>query len=81
MGGEINMLHEESILTDNNNEYNKSKSTRKCLVKRKHKFDDYIHCLEVTQLENKINHLEKDSLNVDKLQGNHNSFIKTINWY
>ena len=69
----------KTYLTDNNNKYNKSKSTKKCFVKRKHKFDDYIHCLEVTQLENKINHLEKDSLNVDNLQGNQNSFIKTIN--
>ena len=35
------------------------------LVKRKLKFEDYKYCLEATQLENKINHLEKNNLNAD----------------
>ena len=30
-----------------------------CVVKRKLKFEYYKHCLEATQLENKINYLEK----------------------
>ena len=42
------------LLTDNNNEAKKAKGTKKCLVKRKLKFEDYKHCLETTQLENKI---------------------------
>ena len=32
---------------------------KKCVVKRKLKFKDCKHCLEVTQLESKINLLEK----------------------
>ena len=32
----------------------KAKGTKKCVVKRKLKFEDYKHCLEPTQLENKI---------------------------
>ena len=45
-----------SHLTDNNDE---DKKRQKCVVKRKHKFEDYKHCLEATQVENRINHLGK----------------------
>ena len=61
-----------SYLTDNNNEDKKSKGTKTCVVKIK----DYRHFLEATQLENKINHLEKNNLNVDNIRENHNEFIK-----
>ena len=30
-----------------------------CIIKRNFKFEDYKNCSEVTQTENKINHLEK----------------------
>ena len=33
-----------------------------CVVKRKLKFEYYKHCLEATQLENKINYLEKKTI-------------------
>ena len=51
-----------SYLTHDNDENKKVKGTKTCGVKRKHKFDDYKHCLEATQLENKINQLEKINL-------------------
>ena len=35
------------------------KGTKKCVIKRKLKFENYENCLEATQRENKINHLEK----------------------
>ena len=31
-------------------------------------FEDFKHCLEVTQLENKINQLEKYKVDVDSLR-------------
>ena len=37
-----------SCLTDNNIEDKKAKGTKKCVVKRKLKFEDCKHCLEVT---------------------------------
>ena len=37
-------------------------STKKCLIKRKFKFDDYKNCLKVTQPKNKINQLQKIKL-------------------
>ena len=40
--------------TDNNHENKKAKIIKKCVVK-KLKGEDYKHCLEATQLENKIN--------------------------
>ena len=37
----------------------KAKGTKKCVIKRKLKFENYKNCLEATQLKNKTNHLEK----------------------
>ena len=49
-----------SYLTGNNNEDKKAKGTKKCVIKRKLKFEDYKDCLDETQLENKTNHQEKN---------------------
>ena len=37
----------------------KAKGTKKCVTKRKLKFENYKSCLEATQHDNKINYLEK----------------------
>ena len=37
----------------------KAIGTKKCVLKRKPKFENYKNCLEATQLVNKINYLEK----------------------
>ena len=49
-----------SYLIDDGSEDKKAKGTKKCVIKRKLKFENYKNCLEATQLENKINHLEKN---------------------
>ena len=54
----------------------KSKGTKKCVPKRKVKFEDYKHCLEAVPLENKINHSEKNNVNVNSLWENHKEFLK-----
>ena len=46
-------------LIDDGSEGRKAKATKSCIIKRKLKFEVYKHCLEATQLENKINLLEK----------------------
>ena len=56
----------------------KEKTKKKCAIKRKFKFEDYKHCLKVTQSENKINQLEKNKLDVDSLRDNHIEFVKTM---
>ena len=48
-------------LTDDCSEDKKAEGTKKCIIKRKLKFESYKSCLEATQLENKIRHLEKKS--------------------
>ena len=35
------------------------KAPKKCVIKRKHKFENNKNCLEATQLENRINYPEK----------------------
>ena len=39
-----------SYLTDDSSEDKKAKGTKKCVRKRKFKFEDYKNCLEATQL-------------------------------
>ena len=38
----------------------KAKDTKNCIIKTKLKFGNCKNCLEEIQLENKINHLEKN---------------------
>ena len=59
-----------SYLIDDGSEDKKAKSTKKCVIKRKSKFENYRNCLEATQLENKIKHLEKNKINIDSLKKN-----------
>ena len=48
-----------NYLKDNNDEDKKEKGTKKCVLKKKLKLEDYKNCIEVAQIENKINHIEK----------------------
>ena len=48
-----------NYLKDNNDEDKKEKGTKKCVLKRKLKLEDYKNCIEVAQIENKIDHTEK----------------------
>ena len=57
------------------NEDKKAKDTKKCVIKRKLKFENYENCLGATKLENKVNYLEKNKINLDSLKKNH---VKSI---
>ena len=52
------------------------KRHKKCVIKRKIKFADYKNCLKATQLENKINHSEKNKIDMDNLKESNEEFIK-----
>ena len=67
-----------NYLTDDGDEDKKAKGTKKCVIKQKLKFEHYKHCLEATQLENKINQLEKE-VDMDSLRENREEFIKKNN--
>ena len=54
-----------SYLKDNNDEDKKANDTKNCVIKREFKFQDYKNCLEAAKIENKINHLEKNKIDVD----------------
>ena len=45
-----------------------AKGTKKCVIKRKFKLENYRNCLKATQLKNKISHIEKNKINVDSLK-------------
>ena len=46
----------------------KARDTKKCVMKRKIKFENYNNSLEASKLENKINHLEKNKINITSLK-------------
>ena len=51
-----------NYLTDDNNESKKAKGTKKCIIKRKRNLEDYKNCLQASQLENKIIHLNDNKI-------------------
>ena len=63
-------------LIDNGSEDKKAKGTKKCVIKRKLKFENYINLLEATQLENKRNHLENNEIHLHNLKKDYKEFIK-----
>ena len=68
-----------SYLVDDGSEDKKGKGTKKCDIKRKLKFENYKNCLEVTQINNKINYLEKNKIDVDSAKKIIKNWKKTIN--
>ena len=52
------------------------KTKKKCVIKRKLKFEDQKSCLEATKFESKITQLEKNKLDKDSLRENYKEFIK-----
>ena len=56
-----------SYLIDDGSEDKKAKGTKKCVIKTKHKFENYKNCLEATQLENEINYLENNKIDIDSV--------------
>ena len=54
----------------------KSKRHKKCVIKRNLKFKDSKNALKTGQIENKINHLEKNKIDVDSLKEDQKEFIK-----
>ena len=56
-----------SYLIDDISKDKKAKGTKKLVIKRKLKFENYKNCLEAIQPHNKIEYLEK----IDSLKKNH----------
>ena len=67
-------------LKEKYDEDKKSKGTKKGITKRKLTFKDYKNYLEAAQMKNKINHLEKNKIDVDSLKefiNNNRLILKT----
>ena len=52
----------------------KGKGTKKRVIKRKRKSENYKNCLEAARIENKINHLEKNNADIDFLKEDQKEF-------
>ena len=57
-----------SQLIDDGSEDKKAKCTKKCVIKRKVKFEDYKNYLETTQLDKKMNYLEKSKIDINEVK-------------
>ena len=64
-----------SYFKDDGSEDKKAKGTKMCVIKRELKFQNYKSCLKATQLENKIEDLEK-KIDTNNIKENHKEFIK-----
>ena len=51
-----------SYLTDDSSEDKRAKGTKKCVIKRTPKLENYKNCSEAAQLENKVNYVEKPEI-------------------
>ena len=49
----------------------KATGTKRFVTRRKIKFKNYKKFLEATQLENRINHLEKNKIDIESLKNDH----------
>ena len=65
-----------SYLIDDDSQDKEAKGTKKCAIKRKLKFENCKNCLEATQLDNKMNYLEKNEVTIYSLKKDHKEFIK-----
>ena len=54
----------------------KAKRTKEFVIKRKLKYEDFKNCLKLTQLKNKINHLDKNEIDAHNQNVHHKKFIK-----
>ena len=54
----------------------KKKINKNLTLRLRLKIENYKKCLESTQLDNKINYLEKNKITVDSLKKPHKEFIK-----
>ena len=54
----------------------KSEGTKKCVIKRKLKFQDYKNCLKASQIISKVNYLEKKKVNIGYLKEDQRKFIE-----
>ena len=63
-----------SYLIGNSSEVKKNK--KKCIIKRKLKFENYKNRLEPTQLENKINYIHKNKIGKNSIKENHQELNK-----
>ena len=55
----------EQKLIDDGSEDKKAKGTKKCVIKRKLKFENYRNCLEATHLDNKK---KKKKININSFK-------------
>ena len=53
-----------------------AKGTKKYVIKRKLKFEDYKNCIKATELGNKVYQLERNKVNADSLKKDHKEFMK-----
>ena len=65
-----------SYLIDDGSKDKKAKDTKKCVIKRKCKFENYKNCLKAIQIENKINQLERNKIDIDSLKRYRKEFIR-----
>ena len=63
------------LIDEEREDIKKTKGTKKFVINRKFKFENYQNCLEANQIENKIYRLEKNKIDIDCIKENCKGFI------
>ena len=63
------------LIDEEREDIKKTKGTKKCVINRKFKFENYQNRLEANQIENKIYRLEKNRIDIDRIKENCKGFI------
>ena len=61
-------LREKSQLIDQDSKDKKAKETKKCVIKREIKLENYKSCLETAQIDRNIKYLTKKKIDVDSIK-------------
>ena len=73
---EVVGLQAKNYLIDDSSEDKEAKGTKKCVIERKLKCEDYENCLEATQLKKNMKHLLKNEIGVDCFKKHHKELLK-----
>ena len=65
-----------SLIDDGFEHQERGKDTKKCLIKRKLKFENHENCLRAFELNDRINYLERKEISINNLKKHHKEFIK-----
>ena len=71
----VRLIGKAYLIDEEREDIKKTKGTKKFVINRKFKFENYQNRLEANKIENKIYRLEKNKIDIDCIKENCKGFI------